>query len=103
MDNLESGELRILQRGGVKNQDYWMPDVDDEVVCIFPDNDDNFCDGFVAGCLFNEKSPPNAGSQDIQRKDFAGGSYFEFNRSTGDWNINCTGNITMKAKNIYLN
>lgn len=102
-DNLVSGELRILHRGSAKNQDYWMPDVDDEVVCIFPGNDDNYSDGFVVGSLFNEVQKPNASSQDIQRKDFSGGSYFEFDRSSGNLEISCTGNITLKAKNIYLN
>ena len=102
-DNLVSSELRILQRGGVKNRDYWMPDVDDEVVCIFPTNDENFCDGFVIGCLFNEKSPPNASSQDVQRKDFSDGSYFEFNRASGNLTINCKGVLTLKASRINLN
>lgn len=102
-DNLVSSELRILHRGGVKNKDYWMPDVDDEVVCIFPTNDENYSDGFVIGCLFNEKSPPNAESQEIQRKDYSDGSYIEFDRSSGNLTIKVTGNIKMEAKRIDLN
>ena len=102
-DNLVSGELRILNRGGLKNKDYWMPDVGDEVVCIFPENDGNFSDGYVAGCLFNEKSPPNEQSQDKFRTDFEGGSYIEFDRKSGNLTIHCTGNIKLVGKRIDLN
>lgn len=102
-DNLVSGELRILNRGGVKNRDYWLPDVDDEVVCIFPTNDANYCDGFIVGALFNEKSPPNASSQDVFRLDFGDGSFVQFDRSSGALEINCKGNVTIKGAKINLN
>lgn len=102
-DDLVSGELRILARGGAKNRDFWMPDVDDEVVCIFPTNDENFCDGFVIGTLFNEKFPPNSDSQEISRKDFSDGSFFQFNRETGELRVECKGKIIINAQEIYLN
>ena len=52
-NNLVSGDLRILHRGSVSTKDYWMPAINDEVVCIFPTNDENYCDGFIVGTLFN--------------------------------------------------
>lgn len=34
-EDVTSSELQILVRGSVKNKDYWMPSVNDAVVCLF--------------------------------------------------------------------
>lgn len=102
-DNLVSGDLRVIHRGSVGNKDYWMPDVDDEVVCIFPTNDDSYFDGYVIGTLFNEKVKPNANSQDVARIDFKDGTFIEYDREKHSLTIECKGDITIKGKNIYLN
>lgn len=102
-DNLVSGDLRIIHRGSVGNKDYWMPDVNDEVVCIFPTNDESYYDGYVIGTLFNDKDVPNANSQDVARIDFKDGTFIEYDRKKHSLSIECTGDITIKGKNIYLN
>ena len=102
-DNLVSGDLRILHRGSSATKDYWMPAVNDEVVCIFPTNDENYCDGFIVGTLFNEKEKPNADKQEITRTDFADGTFIEYNSKSHTLTIECTGEIYIKGKKIYLN
>ena len=59
-NNLVSSDLRILHRGSSAVKDYWMPAVGDEAVCIFATNDENYCDGFIVGTLFNDKDKNNA-------------------------------------------
>ena len=110
-ENLVSSDLRILHLGGAGNKFFWMPDVNDEVVCLFPTNDENYTDGFVIGCLFNEKQKPNAKSQDVTRLDFKDGTSLEYDRKSHAMKINCKGsleitcakNITLKGETINLN
>ena len=102
-DNLVSSELRILHRGSTANKDFWMPAVGDECVCIFPTNDDNYCDGFIIGTLFNQKDKPNADKQEITRMDFADGTFIEYNSKSHTLQIECVGEIYIKGKKIYLN
>ena len=102
-DNLVSSDLRILHIGSAGNKFFWMPDVGDEVVCLFPTNDENYCDGFIIGCLFNEKQKPNAKSQDVTRLDFQDGTFIEYDRKSHKLQIECVGEIYIKGKMIYLN
>lgn len=110
-DNLVSGDLRIVHRGSVGNKEYWMPDVGDECVCIFPTNDESCFDGYVLGTLFNEKDKPNAKSQDVSRIDFKDGTFIEYDRDKHAMKIECKGTldivcdkeITIKGEKIYLN
>ena len=78
-----------------------MPAVNDEVVCIFPTNDENYCDGYVVGSLFNEKDKPNAKKQEITRTDFSDGTFIEYDLKSHTLKIECAGNIYIKGKKIY--
>ncbi len=102
-DGTLSPELHVLHRYSGRNKDYWIPDIGDQVLCIFNNNDKNFSTGWIMGSYFTDKQPPQVSSQDIRRIDFADGSFFEFNRATGDLNISCTGNITINGATINLN
>lgn len=102
-NNLVSSDLRILHRGSSAVKDYWMPAVGDEAVCIFATNDENYCDGFIVGTLFNEKDKPNANKQEITRIDFSDGTFIEHNAKSHTLRIECAGNIYLKGRRIYLN
>lgn len=102
-DGTISPELPVLTTGSGGNKMYWMPDVGDEVVCLFASNDKNFTTGWIVGGYFTQKHPPNAASQDVRRIDFGDGSYIEFNRATGGLSINCNGPVTINGATINLN
>lgn len=110
-NNLVSGDLRVVHRGSVGNKDYWLPDIGDEAVCIFPTNDDDYFDGYVIGTLFNDKDLPNADSQDVTRLDFKDGTFIEYNRESHAMKIECKGtldiicdeDIRINGRRIYLN
>lgn len=102
-DETPSAELPILTRGSGGNRDYWLPDVGDQVVCLFPANDKNHTTGFILGTYFTEKHPPNAAEQDVRRVDFGDGSFMEFNRAAGSLTITCTGPVTINGSTINLN
>lgn len=102
-DETTSPELHVLHRFSGKNKDYWMPDIGDQVLCIFNNNDKNFSTGWVLGSYFTEKQPPQVASADIMRMDFADGSFVEVNRAAGSLSINFTGPITINGSTINLN
>ncbi|WP_303839397.1 phage baseplate assembly protein V [Selenomonas ruminantium] len=102
-DETTSPELHVLHRFSGKNKDYWMPDIGDQVLCIFNNNDKNFSTGWVLGSYFTERQPPQVASADIMRMDFADGSFVEVNRAAGSLKINFTGPITINGSTINLN
>ena len=89
-DNTPSPVLPVLTRGGKVNRDFWLPDIGEQVVCLFACNDKKFSTG-------------NADSVDKRRIDFADGSFVEFDRATGGLTIQCTGDIVVNGRTISLN
>ena len=102
-DNVVSAELPILTSYASKNNLYHLPDVGEQVICLQEESDAQEGDGVIIGSIYSDVNKPKVSSQDKFRLDFEGGSYIEFDRSSGDLQINCTGNVTIKAKNIFLN
>lgn len=102
-DGVVSPELHILHRCSGKNKDYWLPDIDDQVLCLFANNDKNFSTGWILGSYFNEKQPPQVQSPDIMRMDFSDGSYIEYNRASHTLNMKIAGPININGSVIKLN
>ena len=48
-DDMVTYELPVITRGSKNNKDYWLPDVDEQVLCLFLPNTSGrgVCDGFV--------------------------------------------------------
>lgn len=102
-DGLPSPFLPVLCQGAGGNKCYWLPDIGDQVVCLYEANDKNASSGWVLGTYFTEAHTPQVADAEIRRLDFGDGSFMEFNRSNGSLTIQCTGNIVINGKMIYLN
>ena len=100
-DNMVSDELPVLVQGSSKNRHYWLPDIGEQVCCLMLPNGHNA--GICLGSYYSEADPPSANSQEVRRMDFGDGSYVQFDRATGNLYINCTGEIRINGKAIYLN
>ena len=100
-DRLVSDELPVITFGSSKNKMYWLPDVGEQVCCLMLPNGHNA--GFCLGSYYSDADPPNVSDQGIRRIDFGDGSYVQFDRGTGNLDINCTGNVTINGKTINLN
>ena len=88
---LVSDDLHVLCQGSKSDKDYWMPDVGEQVVCIFLPNGRNT--GYCLGTFFSKTDAPPAGAGQTKR----------IIKHNGDLEIECTGNVRIKAANIYLN
>lgn len=76
-DNLRSYWLDVLHRNTLKNRDYSLPDVGEQVkVLMTPDAQE----GVILGAVYSAKDKPVTDNQDIRRIDFADDAYAEYNR-----------------------
>ncbi len=109
LDDLISYDLQVLQQNTRKNKDVWMPDLQEEVVCLFMGN--GLECGFILGSLYNAVDTPPVASQDKRHITFADGTVLEYDRKEhrltadvkGDVNIAATGNVKVSGARIDLN
>lgn len=97
-DDMTGAEMPILTTCAAGNKFYAMPDVGDMVVCLFAGNADQTGTGWVIGSRFNDKSKPNANSQDVMRMDFNDDTFVEYNRKSHEMKIGCAGKVIIEAK-----
>lgn len=83
-DNLRSYWLDVLHRNTLKNRDYNLPDVGEQVkVMMTPDAQE----GVILGAVYSEKDRPVIDNQDIRRTDFADNAYAEYDRKNSAMTI----------------
>lgn len=98
-DDLVSGNLMIVNRGSMVDKDYWMPDVDEQVICLMQPNASGkgLNDGFILGSFFSAEDPPQESSADVRAVKFSDGTVVKHDRKTGNLTINATGDISIIA------
>lgn len=112
-DDMVTYELLVITRGSKNNKDYWLPDVDEQVLCLFLPNTSGrgVCDGFVLGTFYSSVDAPVENSGDVHAVKYSDGTIIKHDRSTGKLTINATGDIdiiaggkiTINGQTIYLN
>ena len=79
-DNVVSHELRVLTRKTLRDKDYWMPDVGEQVLCLcLPHGREQ---GFVLGTFYSQPDKPPVTDQDKRHVLFADGTWLEYDRKT---------------------
>lgn len=112
-DEMVTYELPVITRGSKNNKDYWLPDVDEQVLCLFLPNVSGrgVCDGFVLGTFYSSVDAPVENSGDVHAVKYGDGTIIKHDRSTGKLTINATGDIdiiaggkiSINGQTIYLN
>jgi phage baseplate assembly protein V len=77
-DNTVSKELPVLFRKTQDNKDYDLPDVGEQVVCLFLPN--GLEQGFVLGSPYSSVDKPPVSDRDKKHYAFSDGSWFEYDR-----------------------
>lgn len=105
MDNTVSDELPLLNTGSLYCKEYWLPTVNEQVVCLMIPNSGGTgnSEGVVLGSFFNEVDTPVKTGTGIRRIDFGDGSYIEHDSNTGNLTIQATGVITIKGAVVRIN
>ena len=98
-DKMVTYELPVLTRGSKNNKDYWLPDVDEQVLCLFLPNVSGrgVCEGFVLGTFYSSVDAPVEGSVDVHAFKFGDGSAIKHDRNSGKLTINVKGDIDIIA------
>jgi phage baseplate assembly protein V len=79
-DNLVSYELPVLTHKAQYDKEYWMPDVGEQVVCIFLPN--GLECGFVVGAFFSGPDRAPVASKDKHHVSYKDGTWIEYDRSS---------------------
>lgn len=106
VDDQVSYELPVVFRKTSKDKDYWMPDINEQVLCIFLGQ--GLEQGFVLGSIYSKSDPVPVSSNDKWVKVFADGTIIEYDRAThklkldvkGDIEISAQGTVTIKSNSI---
>jgi len=86
-DGLVSYWLQVVQQQTFDNKHYYMPDLEELVLCIFLGNGP--IAGFVLGAVYNEKDTPPENGQDIYYRVYKDKTRLKYDRE----NHLLTGNI----------
>lgn len=98
-DDLVYGNLMIVNRGSMVDKDYWIPDIDEQVLCLMMPNKSGqgLNEGFIIGSFFSAEDGPQERSADVRAIKFGDGTVIKHDRSTGNLTINATGDISIIA------
>lgn len=100
-EELVSGDLPIIYRQTFKNKDYTMPDIDEQVVCVFLEN--GLESGFILGAIYSEADTPPANSADKWVKHFSDGTVVEYDRSAHKLTASVNGTAEITASHTTIN
>lgn len=110
-DNMESANLQILVRNSLKNKDYWMPDIGEQVLCLFlPLGMES---GFIVGAYYVDDNSPPVTAGNKRAVEFEDGTTVEYDRDAhkltvdvpatgGELVINTQAKVTVNSPAIDL-
>jgi len=90
-----SHSLPMLAPGSLKNKYYHLPDVGEDVLCLFLPN--SIQRGFVVGSFYNVNNAPPVTSGDKDHVTYSDGTVMEYDRSTQTMTVNCKGTVNVTA------
>ncbi|MBO7173834.1 MAG: phage baseplate assembly protein V [Burkholderiaceae bacterium] len=100
-DSIVSFDLQVLQRNTFKNRDYAMPDVGEDVLCLFLPTGTE--EGFILGSVYAGEVSPKESTGDIRSVVFADGTRIAYDRSAGELTIEIKGTkIVANGQNVNI-
>ncbi len=102
-DNRTTAELKVISRCTQKTKDYWMPDIDEQVVCLMLPNagGKGAGAGFVLGAVYSEADPPAEKDTSTRSVRYKDGSYIV--NKGGAMTIHASKSLTITAPKININ
>lgn len=98
-----TAELYVISRGTKGTKDYWMPAIDDAVLCILlPNTSGNGPgEGFVIGAHYSDADPPAENDPNTRSIRYKDGSYIV--NKGGVMEIHASQSLKITAPEIRLN
>lgn len=95
-EEIVSRELPLVGRGSIRTKDYWMPGIDELVVCIFVEGGAK--QGYVLGSIFNDVDKTPVREATKRHIEFEDGAYVQYDSNTKNMTINLVGNGILDIK-----
>ena len=95
LDDTVSPWMQVSTRGAYKDDDYWMPDPDEQVMCMFMPTGN--AEGYVLFSVRGTANTPKAGAQGKRYVRFGDGAVVEYDRSANTMTINVPGPVNITA------
>lgn len=100
-DSLVSNFLQVIQRNTYDNQDYAMPDLGEDVVCIFLSS--GLEEGFILGSVYAGEITPKESSGDVRSVIFSDNTKISYNRATHELKVTINGtSIKATQENVEV-
>lgn len=99
-DEAVSYDLFVINHNTQNNQDYWLPDVNEAVLCLFlPIGIET---GFILGSYYSEVDKPANTNPDVRSIRFKDGTVIQYNRGTHKLIVDCVGDVEISCKNASI-
>ncbi|MBP2655896.1 MAG: phage baseplate assembly protein [Firmicutes bacterium] len=95
LDDTVSPWLQVAAWGAYTDDNYWLPDPDEQVLCLFMPTGNS--DGYVLFSVRGTDNAPSNGAQGRRYIKFGDGSTVQFDRSSSAMTIDCKGAVTITA------
>ena len=102
-DNKTTSPLFVLQRGTAQTKHYWMPAIDEQVLCIRTPNfaGKGMGEGFILGAIYSAKDVPVEDDAETRSVVFPDGSFIRY--KDGEISMNAAKHIRLTAPRIDIN
>lgn len=96
-NQIVTNELRVLVKNSLKNKDHWMPDIDEQVLCMFlPIGIEQ---GFIVGSYYSNVTTSEVTTKEKRQVKFEDGTSVEYDRE----NHTLTVDVPPEGGNVVLN
>ena len=102
-DDKPTAPLFVLQRGTAKTKHYWMPAIDEQVLCVRTPNfaDKGMGEGFILGAIYSDVDAPMEDDAETRSVVFPDGSFIRYQK--GEVSIHAAKGIRLTAPRIDIN
>jgi phage baseplate assembly protein V len=101
-DQLVSNDLPVLHTNSLLNKDHAMPDVGEDVVCLFLPSGGE--EGFILGAIYAGEVQPAESSKDVRSVTFSDGTECKYDRASHQLSVKIDGTtITANRDSVNVN
>ena len=102
-DDKPTEKLFVLQRGTTRTKHFWMPAIDDQVLCIRTPNfsGKGMGEGFILGAIYSDEDLPIEDDAETRSIVFPDGSYIRC--KNGEISIHAEKHLELTSKRIDIN
>lgn len=95
-EEVVSRELALVGRGSIRVKDYWIPKIDELVVCIFVEGSAK--QGYILGSIFNDIDQVPIKGESKRHVEFEDGAFVQYDTKTKNMTIKLVGDGTLDIK-----